>query len=329
MAINGPTIFAGTVTHAGAPVMGIYTSTNSGSTWTAANNGLPTNAGVYALAISGTNIFAGTYFNAYLSTNNGASWSTANNGLPSPPAINALAVSGTSVFAGTSTGIFLTSNNGSSWTAMNNGLPANPVVISLATSGSAIYAGIYAPNGGLYLSTNNGNSWTQANNGLTDTTVRSLAISGGNVFAGTHNGVFLSTNNGASWSAFNSGLPANTIVSSMAISGTHIFAGTGGSGVWKRPLSEVATEISEMDLDNSITIFPNPFSTQTTLKADFIFKDATLRIYNSFGQEVRQIKNLSGQTTQLHRDNLPVGVYFLLLTQENKTIASTRLIITD
>ena len=82
-------------------------STNNGTSWTAVNSGL-TNTFVQALAVSGTNIFAGTFVGrggmwgggVFLSTNNGTSWTAVNSGLTNT-AINAFAVSGTNLFAGT------------------------------------------------------------------------------------------------------------------------------------------------------------------------------------------------------------------------------------
>jgi len=81
---------------------------------------------------------------------------------------------------------------------------------------------------------------------------------------------------------------------------------------------------------NNLTysIFPNPFSTQTTLQTDNLLHSATLTVDNCFGQQVKQIKNISGQTVVLSRDNLPSGLYFVRLTEENK-IYTDKLIITD
>ena len=76
-------------------------------------------------------------------------------------------------------------------------------------------------------------------------------------------------------------------------------------------------------------ISPNPFILETTLQTDKIFKDATLTVYNSFGQQVKQIKNISGQTITLYRDNLPFGLYFIRLTQDNQVITTDKLVITD
>ena len=81
--------------------------------------------------------------------------------------------------------------------------------------------------------------------------------------------------------------------------------------------------------EDALKIFPNPFSSQTTLYTDRIFNNATLTIYNSFGHVVKQIENISGQIINLDRDNLPSGLYFVQLSEENKTIAVGKLIITD
>ena len=90
-----------------------------------------------------------------------------------------------------------------------------------------------------------------------------------------------------------------------------------------------ATGINEIIYKLSLNIFPNPFSTQTTLQTDNFLHNATLTVDNCFGQTVLQIKNISGQTVTLFRDNLPSSLYFVRLTEENKTIATDKLVITD
>ena len=85
--------------------------------------------------------------------------------------------------------------------------------------------------------------------------------------------------------------------------------------------------INEINPNVSIQIFPNPFSTQTMLLTREILKDATLTVCNSYGQIVREIKNISGPTIILLRDNLPTGLYFLRLRADDK-IFIDKLIIT-
>jgi len=61
----------------------------------------PYGGDVRCFAISGTNLFAGTYGGGvFLSTNNGTSWTAVNTGLTNPN-VQSLAVSGTNLFAGT------------------------------------------------------------------------------------------------------------------------------------------------------------------------------------------------------------------------------------
>jgi hypothetical protein len=79
--------------------------------------------------------------------------------------------------------------------------------------------------------------------------------------------------------------------------------------------------------NKKMLISKNPFSIETTLTFDF--KNATLTIYNSSGQLVKQLKDISDQTVVLQRDNLGSGVYFVQLMQENKVIAMNKLIVID
>jgi hypothetical protein len=81
---------------------------------------------------------------------------------------------------------------------------------------------------------------------------------------------------------------------------------------------------------NSHSVYPNPFSVSTTLQTYQPLKDATLTVYNSLGQIVKEINDVSGQTITLYRDNLQNGIYFIRFTQpDNKVISADKLIITD
>ena len=115
--------------------------------------------------------------------------------------------------------------------------------------------------------------------------------------------------------------------------------------VWNGLLSDTIIKVvntTTCDCDSTITgqpsiekeklkinIYPNPFSTLATLRTDNLFKNVTLTVYNLYGQTVKQIKNISGQTITLQRDNLPSGLYLMRLSQENKIIATRKLVISD
>lgn len=79
----------------------------------------------------------------------------------------------------------------------------------------------------------------------------------------------------------------------------------------------------------NLKLYPNPFSAQLTLQTDNPLNKATLTVYNCFGQTVKEIKNISGQEVVLFRDNLPSGLYFMWLSQDNKIISTNKFVITD
>jgi hypothetical protein len=165
--------------------------------------------------------------------------------------------------------------------------------------------------------------------------VSTVAVLGTNLFAGIYLGsVFLSTNNGTSWTAVDSGL-TNTSVNALAASGTNLFAGTDGSGVWRRPLSEMVTFVapSISDLPHTFLLnqnYPNPFNPSTNIRYGLPHKSGVqLTVFNTLGQRVTQL--VSGEQEagyhEVHFDasGLSSGVYFYRL--QAGTFVETRKLI--
>ena len=94
-------------------------------------------------------------------------------------------------------------------------------------------------------------------------------------------------------------------------------------------LSSTTASLHEKGRLSLISISPNPFSSQTVLRANILLHNATLTVYNYYGQTVKQIKNISGETITISRDNLENGLYFISLTQDNKVFSTGKLVITD
>ena len=65
------------------------------------------------------------------------------------------------------------------------------------------------------------------------------------------------------------------------------------------------------------------------LQSEYSLKDATLTIYNSIGQTMKEIKNISGHTFTFFRGTLPLGIYFYLLTENDKIITMEKIVIVD
>jgi hypothetical protein len=92
---------------------------------------------------------------------------------------------------------------------------------------------------------------------------------------------------------------------------------------------EIVTPVNEIKNTSSFTISPNPFMFQSSIISNVLLNDATIILYNSFGQKVKQMNTINGQIITLLRDNLPAGLYFIRIIQDNKTLRTDKLLITD
>jgi len=89
------------------------------------------------------------------------------------------------------------------------------------------------------------------------------------------------------------------------------------------------TAITPLNGKEVYNFYPNPFSIQTTMQSNKPLINANITVYNAIGQQVKELKNISGQTIIFERDNLPNGFYFLRLSQDNKLIITQKLTIAD
>lgn len=226
----------------GAP---IWTSTNSGASWTALGT-LTVQLNFVSSSADGTTLTVLSPSQAvYTSTNSGGSWTSTLPGNEAQPWSSvATSADGTNIFL-TSVGasnppaIYVSTNSGSVWTTAS---APNDFWHSVACSadGTKALAGDsgYLIGGSVYVSTNSGAKWTAAN--LPDNHWNCVACSAdGNKMAAAAFGglIYVSTNAGAAWTPsfspnnYWSGLACSADGTRLAAAGPGFLMTSGDSGL--------------------------------------------------------------------------------------------------
>ncbi len=184
------------------PAEGIQISTNGGSSWQDANDGVSKSANVSALAVDQGNprvLVAGTLNRGVLkSTDSGGHWAAVNRGLPSQPRVLSIALkpgqAGVLLAGIDRGGVYRSLDGGNSWKASAAGMNPEASVTDLVfdpTNPEVLYAADLSS--GVYRSEDGGRSWRPINNGLRTRAVNALTISadGSRLYAATEGeGVF-------------------------------------------------------------------------------------------------------------------------------------------
>ena len=193
LAYDGQIVFAG----GGGGPNNIYASTNMGSDWYPASNGLPGEyAQTSALHILGSNCFAGVSGDGsglYKSIDRGGNWYFSFNNTEAVN-VNVMYNMNGRVFAGMrGQGISYTDNSGSNWTNISGGLGSS-VILSIGSCDSFLFIGTYAGN---YRSTNSGMNWLTSNLGLSEGST--AFISEGSTLMSGGYAPYKSTDHGLFW----------------------------------------------------------------------------------------------------------------------------------
>jgi hypothetical protein len=128
---------------------------------------------------------------------------------------------------------------------------------------------------------------------------------------------------------FNTGLK-NTIVNALNVSGSYLIAGT-GSGVWRRPLSDVLiTAVEQINTGSANGGFglgqnyPNPFNLSTKITYQLpASENVSLKVYDILGKEVSSLVNekkpAGSYEVEFGAQGLPGGIYFYKLQAGKNT----------
>jgi photosystem II stability/assembly factor-like uncharacterized protein len=271
-------------------------SRDNGKQWTCIDSG----SGWYASLAVGNDGFFGVFNNAlWHSPDSGASW------VPkfTEKAICTYMVQGDSIIVGTAKALYRSTDNGTTWvkydtsTLVNYHYPNNFLQV-----GATLFSTTVSDLGyeGIYRSDDKGIHWTDMSAGLGDSSIHALAAFGTTLFAGTSShGVYMSSNNGESWTSVSEGTSiAPDYIKTLAVNNATIYAGTGGNGLWERPISEMV-KIVDQDAQPAAAkrLDFRTYSPQATNKhaaVAFTLSQAeyvSVRIFDVSGREVASIVN--------------------------------------
>ncbi|HEX7358229.1 MAG TPA: T9SS type A sorting domain-containing protein, partial [Ignavibacteriaceae bacterium] len=230
---------------------GLFRTTNGGSNWSGASNGINTGENVAWVApILSHPVTSGTFYTGrqrvYRSTDNGGSWSAISANVNGASAIREMAISKSNpsiLFASSGSLIFKSTDAGVTWSNVTSGLPSRTItsVNIYPTDENLIFltfSGFGA--GKVYKSSNGGSSWVSISGNLPDTPINDIFIYPNNpgnpntFFVATDIGIFLTENDGTNWFEISNNLP-NTVVMHLDYSESNqmLRAGTHGRGVYE------------------------------------------------------------------------------------------------
>lgn len=310
----------------------IYYSTDNGTTWNSVTGG-PQTTVVRGFSSLGGNIFAYTS-NAgiYKSTDGGLTWSASNSGLTNLNVIRMETINNKLIAATIGGGAFLSTDNGDTWVQSNTGIAGGDLNTEIVwRMGTTLY--YTAQGGGAYSSTNEGTSWSAWTKPLVmGLGVNEIYRSGTNLYmearhfsGGLKDSVYLTSNEGTTWTNITGNLSASDLnASGMNELGGYAFIAynlvSPGLGIYRRGTT---ASIGEVDLSNTIGVYPNPFNDRIVLSNLSNKKIVQVSVFDVQGKIVL---SESGSTEYINTSRLNKGLYLMEIIFSDNSNAKRKLI---
>jgi hypothetical protein len=134
-----------------------------------------------------------------------------------------------------------------------------------------------------------------------------------------------------SWTGITTGM--NGSLYALAAIGNTLYAGGGFDTAGTSEIFNIAKidattiGIEKIPFDPSIQVFPNPFTDKLNIKGNFSdYKKMTVQVTDVLGREIKPTINLSDTGIEIERGNIPKGIYFLKLWNDNQLLGEAKLI---
>lgn len=236
--------------------------------------------------------------------------------------------------------LYMSNDGGDHWSTFND-LPQNaiPSTFFISPSGHAI---VQTDNGELFVSPDSGTSWNQSALPTSSVPHLDLSISSLRGFGGLSNDklfilfhasggedlryktlLFTSVDKGLNWQLEEMPFhkePLDFGVKSYAVSQEKLFIGSSNGTILNYGRGIVTEIPDEITADPSISVYPNPFSSQLSF-SDFVHH-LEYRLFNIQGQKVQHGVVDSSERTVSISSELPPGIYLLRITYQGKVYSS-------
>lgn len=109
--------------------------------------------------------------------------------------------------------------------------------------------------------------------------------------------------------------------------GPTVLSKIAGLDVFTLKISDMQTNVVQ-EIKNAIKleVFPNPSSSNITLQTNLKTNTLSVKIVNSLNQTVACLQADSLQLFTFNRGNLPIGVYFAQLFQDNELLTTKKIV---
>jgi photosystem II stability/assembly factor-like uncharacterized protein len=305
---------------------GLFKSIDYGANWVSITGNLPASKiyPITALAANETTIIVGIDSQGiYYTTDSGSTWTLANSGWTTNMFYRQLCIVGTDVFACSQDGVFKSSISSFLWSPVINGLPGTPPSIRrIYNDNDTLYLG--TSSNGIYRSVDHAANWTSLNTSLTQGFRVSSIIEKNDTlyFAsnGSTNNVYMSPKVNINWNTVGSGLASSP--NDIIFSNNNLLAATGVNGPYYfNTLGTTLTaDNNKIQTQSSINIFPNPFSSQITIRFPQLQENTKIVLMDLKGNILKSI-NFSGIELTMEKEELTKGLYYLqIISQINEVI---------
>jgi hypothetical protein len=232
--------------------------------------------------------------------------------------------------------------NGSQWSDVGGGINPNYWAFrTMEVYGNELYiGGDFEYAGGqpmMYLTKWNGSNFSSVGGGLGFAgSPSALKVYGDKLILGGYFGAGLFHNQAGTWDGINfdslgTGLNAGPtdfeIYNCQLYTGGRFNGGGDPNGVAILDTLDCTTGINEIKLaDYFISIYPNPFTTQTTISFSKEQRNTTIKITDILGKEIKSI-NFTGKQLLIDKGTMQSGIYFVQTIDENKNVTNSKIIL--